>query len=188
MSLVLVLGGILVLVGRSLWEQRKHHLLDLIDVIPGVSQHIRDFHRTKIVDGKKVWEVAAQDAQYLEETKTVSVRGVNLQWYMKDGRSVGLKGNEGRITLDGREVSNIDLQGNIEVSLGDYHVRVASASYEQAKEAIHAPGQVEISGRAMELRGVDMTIDVQGERMVLNQVNMNLHPADFPQGGGDAPL
>src|SRR3990172_1935015 len=102
-SVTLLLASVALLVGRSLWQQRKRDLMQhAVELLPGVSQHIQDFGRVKVQDGRKVWEVAATDAQYFDEDKTVVVRGAVLQWFLKDGRKVGLKGDEGRIILDGR--------------------------------------------------------------------------------------
>jgi LPS export ABC transporter protein LptC len=188
--MVLLLGSVGYLVGRSLWQQRKQDLVRKgIEFVPGVSQHIQDFRRVKMQDGRKVWEVAAQDAQYFEENQTVVVRDVMLQWFLKDGRSVGLKGKEGRIILEDHEVARIELQGEIAVSLADYVVRAERATYDHSRDVISAPGPIEISGRALELRGDGMEVDVDAQRLtLLRNVSMRLQPALLQQGGGDAPL
>jgi LPS export ABC transporter protein LptC len=144
----------------------------------------------KVQDGRKVWEVAAQDAQYFEEEKTVVVRDAVVQWFMKDGRTVGLSGAEGRIFLEGREVTRVDLQGDITVTLADYVVRAQSASYDRQRELISAPGLVDIEGRALHLRGDGMEVDVEAQRVrLLHNVSMHLQPALLKhEGGSDAPL
>ena len=187
---VVLLGGVGFLVGRSLWEQRKHALLPFaLEIIPGVSQHIQDFHRVKIQNGQKVWEVAAQDAQYFDETNLVAVRRVLLQWHLTDGRIVGLQCESGTIHLDGRDVQRIELSGDIHVSLADYEVRVASATYDHEQQRISAPGAVEIVGQAMNLHGTGMEVDVQAQRLtLLHEVSMQLDPARVPQGGDHATL
>jgi LPS export ABC transporter protein LptC len=178
------------LVGRSLWQQRKQDLLQKgLEFLPGVSQHIQDFRRVKVQDGRKVWEVAAQDAQYFEEDKTVIIRGAVLQWFLKDGRVVGLKGDAGRIVLDGREIARIELEGEIAVTFADYVVRTAQATYDNRREVISAPGAIEISGRALQLHGDGMEVDVDAQRITLLQnVSMQLQPALLKKGGRDAPL
>ena len=36
------------------------------DFLPDVAQHIQNFRRVKLKDGKAVWEVQAEDAQYTD--------------------------------------------------------------------------------------------------------------------------
>jgi len=187
---VLLLAAVGGLVGRSLWQQGQQDAAQKgLEFLPGVAQHIQDFHRVKVQDGRKVWEVSAQDAQYFEEDKAVVVRDAMMQLFTKDGRVVGLKGSEARITLDGRDVSRVDLSGDIQVTLADYIVRTDRATYDYSRELISTPGAVEISGRGVQLHGDRMEVQVRPERVTLLQnVSMRLEPALLKQGGGDAPF
>jgi len=190
-SVVLLLGTVGFLVGRSLWRQHRQDLAQkALEFIPGVSQHIRDFHRVKVQDGRKVWEVSAEDAQYFEDEKTVVVRAVVLRLFLRDGRTVALKGDEGRIALDGRDVTQVDVTGSVEVAVADYTVRTEHATYDHGQRRISTPGAVEISGHALELHGDRMEVDVDAERLRLIQhVAMRLQPALVQrQGGSDVPL
>ena len=187
---MLLLCGVGALVGRSLWQQSKDDVVKAgLEFLPGVSQHIQDFHRVKVVDGRKVWEVSAQDAQYVDEEKTVVVRDAKMQLFLKDGRSVGLSGAEARIVLEGREVARVELNGDIQVTLADYVVRTEHATYDQSRQVISAPGAVEISGHAVQLHGDRMEVEVPAERLVLSHnVAMRVQPALLKQGDHEAPL
>jgi LPS export ABC transporter protein LptC len=187
---VLLLGGVGALVGHSLWEQSKDDVVKAgVEFLPGVSQHIQDFHRVKVQDGRKVWEVSAQDAQYVDEEKTVVVRDAKMELFLKDGRSVGLSGEEARIVLDGREVSRVELHGEIEVTLADYVVRTERATYDQNRQLISTPGAVEITGRAVQLHGDRMELEVLSERLTLrHHIAMQIKPALLNQDGREAPL
>jgi LPS export ABC transporter protein LptC len=188
---ILLLGAVGVLVGRSLWQQHKLEIAaKAVEYLPGVSQHIQDFRRVKVQDDRKVWEVVAADAQYFDEQKAVVIRQAMLQWFLKDGRVVSLKGDHGRILLAGGDVSSVELTGDVEVRLGDYVVRVGHADYDHQREVIVAPGAVEIAGRALDVAGTDMEVDVRTERLMLHQqVSMQVQPDLMrEQGGGDAPL
>jgi LPS export ABC transporter protein LptC len=191
MALVgLLLGGVGILVGHSLWQQHQRALTQKgLEFLPGVSQHIRDFHRMKIQDGRKVWEVSAQDAQYFQEDNLVVVREAAMELYLGDGRSIGLKGDEARIVLNGREVERVELNGSIEVKASGYLVRTDRATYDQTRDVIFTPGAVEISGRALQLRGDRMEVQVDTERVtLLRNVSMRLEPALLKEGGSHAPL
>lgn len=189
-AIAVLLAGVGFLVGRSLWQQRAEDLArgDL-EFLPGVSQHMTDFHRVKVQDGRKVWEISAQDAQYFDEDKTVVVRQATMQLYLKDGRMVGLKGTEARVLLEGRDVARVEMSGDIQVSLADYVVHTQRATYDHAQQRIFAPGTVEISGHALQLDGDGMEADVQNQHVrLLHHVSMHVQPALLQQGGGDAPL
>jgi LPS export ABC transporter protein LptC len=187
---VVLLGGVGLLIGRSLWQQRQRDTAQKgLEFLPGVSQHIRDFHRVKVKDGRKVWEVSARDAQYFQEANLILVRAAVMELYLRDGRKIGLKGDEARIVLDGREVKRVELNGSIEVTASDYLVRTDHAIYDHTRDVISTPGAVEISGRALELRGDRMEVQVDTERVNLyRNVSMRLQPALLKEGGDDAPL
>jgi len=178
------------LVGRSVWKQRQQDVAQAgLEFIPGVSQHIRDFHRVKEQDGRKVWEVNAEDARYVDDDKAIIVHDANMLLYTKDGRTVGLKADEGRIQLDGRDITQVDLSGAIEVSMAEYTMHTDRATYEHARQRISAPGVVEIAGQAMHLRGDRMEVDVETQRLRLrDHVATRLQPNRLKEGGRDAPL
>lgn len=108
----------------------------------------------------------------------------------QDGRVVSLKGEEGRITLVGRDVTRIELSGDVEVRMADYVVHALHADYDHQLQVISAPGAVEIAGRALDVAGIDMEVDVQAQRLMLHhQVSMHVQPALLrEQGGSHAPL
>lgn len=178
------------LVGRSLWQQHQRDITRKgLEFLPGVSQHIRDFHRVKMQDGRKVWEVSAQDAQYFQEDNLVVVRQAKMDLYLRDGRTVGLKGDEARIILDGREINRVELSGAIQVTASEYVIRTERATYDHGRDLISAPGAVEISGRALELRGDSMEVQVANERVSLfRNVSMQLQPRLLKPGESHASL
>jgi LPS export ABC transporter protein LptC len=188
--IVVLLGGVGFLVGRTLWRQHRRDLAQKgLEFLPGVSQHIRDFHRVKIQDGRKVWEISAQDAQYFKEENLVVVRSAVMGLYSRDGQSIGLKGDEARIVLHGRDVDRVELNGSIELTAADYLVRTDSATYDHTRNLISTSGKVEISGEGLELRGDRMEVQVGAERVTLfHNVSMRLQPALLKQGGSHAPL
>ncbi len=187
--IAVLLAAVGVLVGRTMWQQYDRDLAAKgLEFLPGVSQHIQDFHRVKVRDGRKVWEVSADDAQYFDEEKTVVVRDAAIQLFLSDGRIVGLRGDEGRILLDGREISEVQLNGQIEVTLADYVVHTARATYYHDRQVISVPTPVDISGNALHLRGDRMEIDVSNQSVsLLSNIAMRLEPA-LLKGGGDAAL
>jgi len=182
---VLLVAGIAWMVAGSLRAQWRREVTQTgLDLLPQVAQRIQDFHRVKTQDGRKVWEVAAREAQYLDEAHQVLVKEPLVHLFLKDGRDVGLSGHEGRILLDGRELDQVDLRGSIEVEFGGYTAHAEQAVYRHADNLISSSEPVEIFGRALELRGERMEVDVGSQTLRLfRRVTMTLHPdakADLP--------
>lgn len=163
---------------RVLSEQREKDLHQkVLDVLPEVAQHIRDFHRTKVVDGRKVWEVSARDAQYFEDERMVVVSEPAVSLFLKDGREMALSGDAGKVVIGDRELERVELSGDIEVRFGEYALRTASARYEGATDAVVAPGPVRIYGDQLDIRGDGLTLQVSEQRLSLDgNVHMVLRP------------
>lgn len=165
--LLLATGGWLL--ARHLWSQKKADLArQALDLLPNVAQRIRDFHRVKVDNGRKVWEVSAKEAQYHEDEEMVVVTEPMVSFFLDDGRVVALRGNEGKIYLGGRDLQLVELSGGIEVQLGDYGLRAEYASYDRRTDLIVAPGEVEISGDTFDVRGQQMEVTVGSQRLVLS--------------------
>jgi hypothetical protein len=83
----------------------------------------------------------------------------------------------------GAAFGDYDDDGDIDVLV----VRVARADYDHERQIIAAPGAVEIAGRAVELTGDDMEIDVDAQRVnIRHHVSMRVQP-ELMRGsaGGD---
>lgn len=175
-----LLGGIGILVGRVMWQQDKSALIALgAELVPEVAQRLQDFHRVHVRDGRKEWEIAATDAQYFEDEQRIVVRELTLRFYLEDGRTVGVSGDEGMVSLDGRELRSVELRDGIEVTLPDYIVHTEYARYDRAANAIVAPGEVTISGRDVEARGKNMVVEIGTQRLRLSRdVHMTLRPRE----------
>src|SRR5260221_6922111 len=71
----------------------------ILEVLPNVAQRIQNFHRVKVENGRKVWEVSAREAQYLESEEVVVVDAPVVEVFLKDGRTVALRGAGGEGVL-----------------------------------------------------------------------------------------
>jgi LPS export ABC transporter protein LptC len=177
-SILIVLGAGAALVGRSLWRQHRSDVARAaLDMLPDVTQRIRDFHRVKVDDGRKIWEVAAKEARYLEDEQLVVVEQPLVSVFLRDGRVVALRGKRGRVFLGGRDLEAVELSGQIDVRLGDYTLRSDFARYDRGRDLITVPGDVEITGDGLELHGKQMAIDVKAQHLKLaRDVRMTLEP------------
>jgi lipopolysaccharide export system protein LptC len=95
--IVASLAGVGYLVHLSL-EAGKSKQVDrssLEGMLPDAVQWIQNFHRIEIREGKKAWELVADEAQYLESENQVVVRNPRTTLYMKDGEKVTVTGGQG---------------------------------------------------------------------------------------------
>jgi LPS export ABC transporter protein LptC len=168
MVVVASLVGIGYLVSRSV-ARRADPLLELgADLLPQVAQRIQNFRRVKVEKGRTVWEITAEDAQYLAQSDEVVVREPRMRLYLKDGgRECQVTGSEGRLVLDGRELRGLTLRGSVHVLMDDLQLETDEATYDRERDLITSPARVVIRGRALEVHGLGMEISVGPQQVRL---------------------
>ena len=140
------------------------------DLTATTEQRMRDFRRTKVRDGKKVWEIVARQARYLQDQQEVVVEGPEFSFYLKDGEMISLKSEEAQIHLDGegQEVSRVELKGNLEMRIGDFSIKTQAATFESALNTIVSDGAVQIDGPGLSAAGQGYSVDVAEKRLTLD--------------------
>ena len=168
--LLVALGGLAVQVGHSQWQQHLRGLRTReLDFLPEAAQRIVDFRRVKMEGDRKAWEVAASEAQYFEEENQVAVKAPEVNFYLKGEQGVvSIKGDEGKILLNGREMDRVELTGAIEVRFKDYLVRTDRAVYERVSDTVQSPNAVTIDGNGLLLTGRRMTVEMEAQRLRLD--------------------
>src|SRR2546422_1259421 len=172
------LGGVGYLVSRNVVAHRGHALEELgRDFLPQVAQRIQNFRRVKMEHGRMMWEITARDAQFFEQENQIVVVEPKVTFFMKEeGRLAHLRGNEGRITLDGHEMRAITLLGGVMVQLDDMELETEEATYDRARDLITSPGDVTIHGRTLDVRGHGMEIQVGPQHVrLLGAVHTLVH-------------
>ena len=172
MALLAVVAAALGGIGLATWQnvraRQPRTVADLgADFLPDSAQHMRDFKRVKVKNGKAVWEVKAEDARYLADGEVV-ISKPQVTFFMEDGkRRANLVGVEGRLTLDGKELSTVTLEGDVVLLLDDLEMRTDKARYDHAADRIAAPGAVTIHGKTLDVKGMGLEVDVTPKRMRL---------------------
>lgn len=136
---------------------------------PGVTHRVENFERRKFKGDRLVWEVRAADAEYKEDEKEATVREVFAQWILGDGRTLAVRSSKGtlRLSPDYRDVDELQLHGEVRLSLDNYELRVEDAAYQRAAQRIVAPGKVRFTGPGVEVEGEGLTVDVERETVQL---------------------
>jgi LPS export ABC transporter protein LptC len=165
--LVLAVGAVGVQLVRSQWAQHLRSLRSReLDFLPQVAQRIQNFRRVKMEGDRQVWEVAAREAQYFEEDHQIVVDEPEVSFFVKDDQgTVSVKGKQGKILLDGREMDRVDLDGSIELRFRDYLVKTDKAFYQRADDTVVSPGAVVVTGDGLSLSGERMTVEMGSQRV-----------------------
>ena len=58
-----------------------------------------------------MWEVSAREAQYRDTEQQVVVDDPVVEVFLEDGRAVALRGANGRVFLEGKELQRVELAG-----------------------------------------------------------------------------
>lgn len=162
---MLSLGSLGFVLGRTLVERdRAERSLPAQDLLPEVSQRIREFRRVKVADGRKVWELKAREAQYFEAEAEVVVSDPEVAFYDED-ETVRLVGREGRVKLDGTELAKLDLNGGVAVEVGGYRLETEQALYDRESNSIVAPKGIHISGSDVDLTGKVLVVELGAQRV-----------------------
>jgi LPS export ABC transporter protein LptC len=164
------LAGIGYQVWRNVLERAPRTLQELgMELLPEVAQHIRNFHRVKVKNGRMEWEIKAADAQYFAKESAIVVRAPELSIYTEAGvLQAWLTSDEGRLVLAGQEeIATVVLTGAVVLWLDDMELRTDRATYDRQDDLITAPGAVTITGRDMDVRAQGMQVDVTPQRIHL---------------------
>ena len=133
-----------------------------------VAQQMRNFKRVKVQKGRTVWEIEADEAQYLQNDSVVIVRGPKVTVHLEDGQRVAvIAGTEGRITMEGTDVKHVELRGRVTIQYDDLELATDVATYDQQNDVVRAPGAVTMKGPTLEVHATGMEVDVQPQRVRL---------------------
>jgi LPS export ABC transporter protein LptC len=181
MAILLSLGGVgykvaETIIANKVREIRKNPL-EALSYLPESALHMKDFHRSKIEDGRKVWEIFGDEANYYKEQKEAVVKKPRFYFYDKKGQTAEATGEVARIYLNEKELEKMELQGGIQVSYQGYVLKSEEAVYVPAKDQIVLPSRAVMISDGLELEGSSMEVELQGKKMrLLRNVKTKLEP------------
>ena len=163
---VCVLGGL----GMGLWHQRQDDQELPTVASSGGDQRMQNFRRVKIRDGKKIWEIAATQARFFEDSRELLVDSPTMSLYLDSGEVIALRCREGRVTLgEGmQEVVRMKLSGDLEMRIGELSLKTQTALYDSAQNTVSAPDVVHVAGQ-------DLSVEARGYRIVVDEKRVTLH-------------
>jgi LPS export ABC transporter protein LptC len=181
MAILLSLGGVgykvaETIIANKLKEIRRNPL-EALKYLPESALHMKDFHRSKIEDGRKVWEVFGDEANYYKDQKEAIVKKPRFYFYDKKGQTAEATGEVARIYLNDKELEKMELQGAIQVTYQGYVLKSEEAIYVPAKDQILLPSRAVMISDGIELEGSSMEVELQGKKVrLLRNVKTKLEP------------
>jgi len=172
---ILLIGGI---AGVNLWVNYQARKLLDGEPLPKVSLGDADMQLEKIrlvedKNGRKSWELEARAIQQFHDQNVITIEDVKVTYYMKEGRSVVISGDQGKFSQDSK---NIELVGNVILTSSDgYRFKTHSIAYDHSKKKVTTADPVELEGDEIRMTGKGMVVDMEGKVIrVLNQVKTTL--------------
>jgi LPS export ABC transporter protein LptC len=138
---------------------------------------MKDFHRAKVENGRKIWELFGDEANYYKEQKEAVIKKPRFYYYDRKGEVIETTGDEARIYLNEKELERMELHGDIQVSFQGYVLKSEQANYLATKDQIELPGRTTVVGDGMELEGSRMEVEMEGKKLrLIRNVKTRLEP------------
>ena len=181
LAIFLSLGGVGYKVAQTIWIQKlreiRNNPLTALDYLPEAALKLKDFHRVKIEDGRKVWEIFGDEANYLKEQKEAIIKKPRFYYYGKNGETAETRGEVARIFLNENELEKLQLQGAIQVTYQGYVLKSEEAIYFPGKQRITLPTKTTIISNGIELYGSSMEVELEDKKFrSVRDVKTKLEP------------
>jgi len=162
---------------RRVHKELKATPIKALDYLPESALRLKEFHRAKIEDGRKVWELFGDEASYFKEQKEALIKKPRFYYYDKKGEVVETTGNEALLYLNEKELERMELHGDVQVTFQGYILKSEEANYLPAKDQIVLPNRTTVAGEGIELEGARMEVEIQDKKIrLLRAVKTKIEP------------
>jgi LPS export ABC transporter protein LptC len=162
---------------RRVHKEIKASPIKALDYLPESALRLKEFHRAKIEDGRKVWELFGDEASYFKEQKEALIKKPRFYYYDKKGEVVETTGNEALLYLNEKELERMELHGDVQVTFQGYILKSEEANYLPAKDQIVLPNRTTVTGEGIELEGARMEVEIQYKKIrLLRAVKTKIEP------------
>jgi LPS export ABC transporter protein LptC len=175
------LGGVSYKVTETIISRKAQELkknpLSLLDALPEAALQLKEFRRTKVDDGRKVWEIAGEEARYLKEQNEVILKKPTFAYYDINGDSIHVSAAEGHVYLVEQEMDRMELEGEVQMSYRGFVLETGKVLYSKNRNQVMMPGRVKVTGEGLEFEGVGMEITLDQEKLrLLQNVRSRMEP------------
>jgi LPS export ABC transporter protein LptC len=181
LAILLSLGGVgykaVEFVQRVQKEAKKNPPPKALDYLPESSLHMNEFHRAKIENGRKIWELFGDEASYFKEQKEAIIKKPRFYYYDKKGEVAETTGEEAHVYINEKELERMELRGGIQVTFQGYVLKSDEANYLPAKDQIILPNHTTVVGEGIELEGSSMEVELEDRKIrLVHRVKTKIEP------------
>lgn len=179
MVILASLGGVVYKVADTVWhlEDLKRDPLKALEAIPQAALSMKDFHRAKIENGRKVWELFGDEANYLKEQKEAVIKKPRFYYYDKKGEVAKTSGDMAHLFFNQDQLESMHLEGAVHVTYQGYVLKSDEAVYLPAKEQIVMPRRTTVVGDGVEVEGSRMEVELEDQKVrLLRNVKTKIEP------------
>lgn len=180
-AVFLALGGVAYKVIETVSQAQQEIIEDPIkalDYLPESALHVKDFRRAKVENGRKIWEVMGEEADYFKDQKQAVIKKPRFLYYDKKGEAAEASGEVARMFLGDKELQKLQLEGGIQVTYQHYVLKSEEAVFLPEEQRIVLPKRTTLVGGGFELEGSSMEIELEGKKVRLkSNVKTKIEPA-----------
>ena len=180
LAIFLSLGGVAYKVAgivRGMQQEIKKNPRKILDYLPESALHMKDFHRAKVENGRKIWELFGDEANYYKEQKEAVIKKPRFYYYDKKGEVIETTGDQARIYLNEKELERMELSGGIQVTFQGYLLKSEQANYLATKDQIELPTRTTVTGEGIQLEGSRMEVEMESKKIrLIENVKTKMEP------------
>jgi LPS export ABC transporter protein LptC len=181
MAIFISLGGVVYKVAESILVMKANEIkknpLKALDYLPESALHMKDFRRAKVENGRKVWEIVGDEANYYKEQKQAVIKNPRFYYYDKKGETAETTGETAKLFFNEKELQQMQLQGGVQVTYQGYVLKSEEAIYLPDKQQIVLPTRTTVVNDGLELEGSRMEVELEEKKVrLLQDVKTKLEP------------
>lgn len=162
---------------RRVQKEVKSSPVKALDYLPESALRLKDFHRAKIENGRKVWELFGDEANYFKEQKEAVIKNPRFYYYDKKGEVAETKGEAARLYLNEKQLERMELRGAVQVTFQGYVLKSEEANYLPAKDQIVLPTHTTVVGEGLALEGATMEVELESKKLrLVSDVKTKIEP------------
>lgn len=181
LAVFLSLGGVGYKVYETVSQTRreiKKNPLKVLDYLPESALHVKDFRRAKVENGRKIWEVVGEEADFYKDQREAVIKKPRFLYYDRNGEAAEAAGEVARMFLGEKDLEKLQIEGGVNVRYQDYVLTSEEAVYLPEHQRILLPQRTKITGGGFELEGASMEVELESQKIrMLNDVKTKIEPA-----------
>ena len=131
---------------------------------PDATLSLNKIQQTATRDGKKEWSLEASSGHYLDKTRQLLLKDVEVTFFLKDGSEIILIADQGTLNTD---TSNMEVSGNVVLKNDEYRMSTEHLSYVHDQRVLYSKAPIRISGASAELTAESLSFDLDAKRLTL---------------------